>query len=118
MSLHARDIFGDQPKPTIPSTLMELEQLVADAAQIEAGIDVPTESQWLEPEPLGSELPPVPAFDPELLPDALRPWCIDIAARMQVPLDFPAVAAVAALGAAVMRRAKIQPKALDTSWTE
>jgi hypothetical protein len=60
----------------------------------------------------------VPTFDPALLPDALRPWCIDIAERMQVPLDLPAVAAVAALGASVMRRALIQPKALDSTWTE
>jgi putative DNA primase/helicase len=37
---------------------------------------------------------------------------------MQVPLDFPAVASVAALGASVMRRAEIQPKTNDTSWTE
>ncbi len=77
-----------------------------------------TEIIWPEPEPLGSELPPVPVFDPELLPDALRDWCADIAERMQVPLDFPAISAVATMGATVMRRAEIQPKANDTSWTE
>ena len=77
-----------------------------------------TSAEWPKPEPFGSERPPVPAFDPELLPDALRPWCIDIAERMQVPLDYPAVTAVAAMGAAVMRRACIQPKALDATWTE
>jgi hypothetical protein len=71
---------------------------------------------WPEPEPLGSELPPVPAFDSALLPDELRPWCIDIADRMQVPLDFPAAAAIGALGAACMRRVMIQPKRLDTGW--
>ena len=73
---------------------------------------------WPKPEPLGAELPPVPMFDAGLLPDALRPWCTDISERMQVPLDFPAVAAVAAMGAAVMRRAELQPKALDSTWTE
>jgi hypothetical protein len=73
---------------------------------------------WPEPEDLGHDLPLVPEFDPELLPISLRPWCIDMAERMQVPLDFPAVAAVASLGASVMRRAMIQPKALDSSWTE
>jgi putative DNA primase/helicase len=77
----------------------------------------PQES-WPEPEPLGSELPPVPAFDPELLPESLRDYCIDVADRMQVPLDLPAVGAVAAIGASVMRRAEIQPKENDTSWTE
>ena len=73
-------------------------------------------SDW--PEPLGSELPPVPIFDVDLLPDSLRDWCADIAERMQVPLDFPAISAVATMGATVMRRAEIQPKANDTSWTE
>lgn len=77
-----------------------------------------SQASWPEPEPPGSELPPVQAFDAELLPDALRDWCADVADRMQVPLDFPAVASVAALGACVMRRAEIQPKTNDTSWTE
>jgi putative DNA primase/helicase len=53
-----------------------------------------------------------------MLPDALKDWCSDIADRMQVPLDFPAVAAMAALGTATMRRACIQPKQRDTDWTE
>ena len=75
-------------------------------------------AQWPTPEPLGEALPPVPAFNLEILPDSLRDWCADVSNRMQVPLDFPAVAAVAALGAAVMRRAEIQPKANDPTWTE
>jgi Protein of unknown function (DUF3987) len=141
MTFNPRDVspFDPQPKPNIPSSLEELERLIGDAERIagdeDAASDAPDVGQrsvnganienkekpqppWPDIEDLGSELPPVPAFDPELLPNALRPWCIDVAELMQVPLDFPAVAAVAALGAAVMRRAKIQPKSLDTSWTE
>src|SRR6185437_5410295 len=71
---------------------------------------------WAEPEPLGSELPDVPEFDPGLLPMSLRPLVEDIAERMQVPLDFPAVAAIATLAGMTNRRAVIQPKAKDTSW--
>lgn len=72
--------------------------------------------EWLNPEPLGNELPPVPTFDPVLLPNALRPWCQDISRRFQVPLDLPACATIAALGAACMRRVMVQPKRLDSGW--
>jgi putative DNA primase/helicase len=40
----------------------------------------------------------------------------DIAVRMQVPIDFPAVVAVATLAGVCGRRAMIQPKAVDDSW--
>jgi putative DNA primase/helicase len=71
---------------------------------------------WPEPEDLGSELPPVPAFDPRLLPSALRPMVEDVADRMQVPIDFPAVVSVATLAGLCGRRAVIQPKEHDYSW--
>jgi len=71
---------------------------------------------WPDPEPLGGELPPVPAFDSHLLPAALRPLAEDTAERMQVPLDHPAVVAVLCLAGVTGRRATIQPKAEDTSW--
>lgn len=73
-------------------------------------------SAWPEPEPLGTALPPVPQFDPGLLPKSLRPLAEDVAERMQVPLDFPAVAAIAALAGVTNRRALIQPKRHDSSW--
>lgn len=72
--------------------------------------------EWGEPRPLPDHLPPVPAFDPALLPQALRPWIEDIAERMQIGLDIPAIGAVTALSAAIGRRARIMPKALD-DWT-
>jgi putative DNA primase/helicase len=71
---------------------------------------------WPEPEPLDA-LPEVQPFDEDLLPEALRPMVLDIAERMQLPLDLPAVAVVAALSGAIGRRALIQPKDRDTSWT-
>ena len=59
------------------------------------------------------ELLPVPPFDPNLLPDALRPWCADVSARMQCPADFVAVAAMIVLAAVVGRQVGIRPKQRD-----
>jgi putative DNA primase/helicase len=74
--------------------------------------------EWLDPpdpEPLDA-LPGVEQFDEELLPALLRPMVLDIAERMQLPVDLPAVAAVAVLGGATSRRALIQPKDQDPTW--
>ena len=56
---------------------------------------------------------PVPAFDADLLPDALRPWAMDIAQRMQCPIDFLAVAVMILLAAVVGRKVGIRPKMRD-----
>ena len=72
---------------------------------------------WAKPQPLPEGLPDVPRFDADLLPDALRPWLLDIANRMQCPLDYPAVGAMVALGAVVGQRLRIRPKRQD-NWQE
>jgi putative DNA primase/helicase len=72
--------------------------------------------EWPTPEDLGAELPPVPEFDLDLLPISLRSMVEDVAERMQVPPDFPAVTAIAALAGVCGRRALIQPKEKDSSW--
>ena len=72
---------------------------------------------WPEPIPLVESLAPVPVLSPDLLPDALRPLVCDIAERMQCPVEYPAVAAVTALGSVVGRRIGVRPKARD-GWTE
>ncbi len=68
---------------------------------------------WEDPTPLPDGLPPVAPFDPALLPDALRPWCEDIAERMQVPLDYVAVGAVAVAASLVGRKVGVYPKRRD-----
>jgi putative DNA primase/helicase len=73
--------------------------------------------EWPEPEPLAESLPDVAQFDLELMPESLRPLVKDVAERMQVPLDFPAVAAIATLAGVTNRRAVIQPKRNDNTWT-
>jgi len=74
------------------------------------------DGSWHAPEPLGGELPPVPAFDLRLLPEALRTLVQDTSERMQVPLDFPAIASVLCHAGVVGRRGFIQPKAEDSEW--
>ncbi len=68
---------------------------------------------WPEPLPLPALRPPVPPFDPELLPDRLRPWLSDIAERMQCPPEFPAVSALVSLASLVGRQVGIMPKRYD-----
>lgn len=55
----------------------------------------------------------MPAFDPDLLPDAFREWVIDIADRVQCPIDFPAISTVVTYSAVVGRRLGIRPKQHD-----
>lgn len=71
---------------------------------------------WPLPEPLGAELPPVPEFDSELLPASLQALVVDVADRMQVPVDFPAVTVMATLSGVCGRRAVMLPKERDDTW--
>ncbi|MFT4242556.1 MAG: DUF3987 domain-containing protein [Acidovorax sp.] len=70
-------------------------------------------AEWDEPVPLPVELPPVAAFDADLLPEALRGWVADIAERMQCPPDFTAVGALVALSSLIGARAVVAPKERD-----
>ena len=72
---------------------------------------------WPEPKPLPSTLLPVASFEPELAPDALRAWIMDISERMQCPPEYAAVSAVVGAGAVVGRRLGIRPQA-QTDWFE
>ena len=71
---------------------------------------------WQAPVALPAELPPVAAFDYELLSPVLHRLVEDIAERMQCPPDFPAVAIMTALASLIGRRCGIRPKRAD-DWT-
>lgn len=88
---------------------------VLDAAERRAN-DAARAPDWPDPAPLPAGLPPVQPFDLVLLPDRLRPWIADVAERMQVPADYPAIAAMVALGTVVGRQLGIRPKRHD-DWT-
>ena len=68
---------------------------------------------WPAPRPLSAALADVCAFDPELLPEALRPWVVDLAERLQVPPDYPAAALTVMLAGTLGRRASIRPQQFD-----
>jgi putative DNA primase/helicase len=67
------------------------------------------------PEPLPS-LPNVQPLNFDALPPVLRGFIHDIAERMQCPPDFPAVACIAMVGAAIGRKVGLRPKRSD-NWT-
>lgn len=77
-------------------------------------LSAPVESnEWPDPYPLPDDLPAVMPFDDELLPSTFRPWIVDIAERLQCPPDFPAVAAMIAVGVIVGRKVGMRPKRQD-----
>ena len=75
------------------------------------------DESWGAPEIVKATLRPVPPFEPAMLPDALRAWVVDIAHRMQCPIDFVATAGIAMLGSVVGSACGIRPKQKD-DWTE
>jgi len=73
--------------------------------------------RWPTPLPLPSALPDVPAFVPSMLPADLQPWAVDIADRMQVPLDFVAMPAMVCAGALLGSRIGVCAER-NTNWAE
>ena len=73
--------------------------------------------EWPDPKPLADALPAVESFTPELIPDSLRAWVMDVAERAQAPVEYVAVSAMVSLGAALGRKIAVRPKRLD-DWHE
>ena len=101
---------------TVPSVIAGDHPALCDVS-LYAQLPAPEVEGWPTPEPLAESLPDVAQFDLELMPESFRPLVKDVAERMQVPLDFPAVAAIATLAGVTNRRALIQPKRNDHTWT-
>jgi hypothetical protein len=97
------DALIDQTEPC------SLENLLA----VSSDGDSDAAEDWPEPVPLPSPLPSVAAFDPAILPAEFRAWIVDIAERMQCPMDFPAVAAMIAAAGVIGRKVGIRPKRRD-----
>jgi putative DNA primase/helicase len=76
----------------------------------------PSAAGWPTPESIDGELPSVEPFSLDLLPVSFRPLVGDITERMQVPMDYAAVAIGLCLAGVVNRRVTMQPKAHDTGW--
>jgi hypothetical protein len=71
---------------------------------------------WGIPQEIKTELLPVPKLSPDMMPEPLQPWLTDIAHRMNVPLEFPAIAAIVMTGSLIGAACGIKPKCKD-SWT-
>jgi hypothetical protein len=79
-------------------------------------IDVVGQCTEILARPLPPTLKPVPALDPEYMPEALRDAVIDLADRLQCPMDYLFVSMLSAAGAVVGNRVGIFPYANDESW--
>lgn len=72
--------------------------------------DKTTAEKWPEPEPLPPLTPGVAPFDAEALPAAFRPWALDVARRIQCPVEFAAAPAMICGAAALGRALAIRPR--------
>jgi putative DNA primase/helicase len=68
---------------------------------------------WPTPQPLPSLLPEVPRLPSTLLPRIFAAFADDLASRMQVPLDYVAVALTIEAGSLIGRQCGIYPKRCD-----
>lgn len=87
----------------------ELENLKTSHALFEKEQGEP----WEEPISLPNGIPPVASFEPDMLPDSLCGWIMDVAERMQIPPDFSAAAVIVVLGSLIGRKLGIHPKEKD-----
>ena len=76
----------------------------------------PTTTISNQPQKLPPALRPVPALDPLDLPIAIRAAAIDLADRLQCPIDYLVVAMLSAAGAVIGNKVGIFPYANDESW--
>ena len=83
----------------------------------EGGMRFAVSADWPDPMPLGTDLPAVEAFCLEFLPASFRPLIEDVSERMQTPLDYAVASAIIGLAGCVNRRALVQPKVEDGSWS-
>jgi hypothetical protein len=75
------------------------------------------EADWQAPKLLPDGLLPVSPFDAEFLPEAIRPWVMDIAERMQCAPEFVAVPAIVGCGSLIGCKIGIRPQR-RTDWIE
>jgi putative DNA primase/helicase len=69
-----------------------------------------------EPQRITAELRSVPSLPIELIPEPLRAWLADIAARVSCPLEYVAAPAIISAATAIGRKVGARPKQRD-SWT-
>ena len=98
----------------VPKDGPDADNVVPPDPQAGEGVNLP----WGEPAPFEPLLSPVPPFKIEYLPESFRPWAIDVAERMSIPLDYVGICMLCTFSAVIGRRAFVQPKEFDDSWKE
>ena len=73
------------------------------------GVVPANDADWPEPQQLNETQYPVPRFPIKLLPKQIAAYVQDVAERMSCPVDFPAIAAMVALGSALGSRICCKP---------
>jgi hypothetical protein len=66
-----------------------------------------------DPRPIAAELLPVEPIDPQIIPEALRPWCEDITNRVGCPPEYVVAPLIVLLSGVIGRRIAIRPKRCD-----
>lgn len=72
-------------------------------------IPAPEKGAFRDLVPLPDGISPVAPFTADLLPEAVRPYVMEVARKNGIAPDYPAAAMVAALGAVIGRRVGIYP---------
>lgn len=98
-----------------------LSEIQRQLSNINHGEDIMTYSEAAlhhkaqddQPIDLPASLPDVSIFNPEMLPETLKNFVLDVADRQQCPIDFVAVSAICGLAALLGRKALISPKQND-----
>lgn len=65
------------------------------------------------PRSIAAELAPVPKLAPEMIPEPFRGWLMDVADRASLAVEYPAAAAITAVGGLIGRRLVVKPKRFD-----
>ena len=69
---------------------------------------------WPELKPIKNDLLPVAAITPDMMPEELSGWLVDIVERMDnAPFEYAAVATLTALGSLIGRKVSVKPKQYD-----
>lgn len=72
-----------------------------------------THFEWPDPEPIKQTLLPVFTLPEANIPAAYRDWVVDVANRMQCPIDFVAVAVIVVTASIIGAGCGIKPKQKD-----
>jgi len=100
-------VDGDTLRHTLPDPVAKPNTLQPEVGYADS------DNEWPAPEPIASADALVQKLSDDIIPGCLRDWCVDVAERKAVPIDYVGVAAIVALSAVVGRRALIYPKRFD-----